>query len=115
MKTVCREDMCTGCMVCVDVCPAKAISVSDSLRANNAIINTEDCINCNLCSKICQVNHPVALIKPIKWYQGWAVDQNIRKLGSSGGVASELARSFIAIGGLVCTCVFKNGKFGLIL
>lgn len=111
MKTVCQKDMCTGCMACVEVCPAKAISVKDSLKAYNAIISVEDCINCNLCSKTCQVNQPLTLSKPIEWYQGWAVDSAIRRLGSSGGVASELAREFIVLGGLVCTCVYKNGDF----
>ena len=33
MKTVCQRDMCTGCMACVEMCPVKAISVKDSLKA----------------------------------------------------------------------------------
>lgn len=111
MKTVCQRDMCTGCMACVEMCPVKAISVKDSLKAYNAIINVEECINCNLCNKICQINQQVIFASPVEWYQGWALDESIRRAGSSGGVASELARKFVASGGIVCTCVYRNGEF----
>lgn len=111
MITVCRENQCTGCMACVDICPKDAISIRDALSAYNAEIDADKCIHCNLCHKICQNNTDVSLQSPVKWYQGWAEDENIRAGGSSGGVASALMLSFVEKGGHVCSCLFRNGQF----
>ena len=88
MTTVCELNKCTGCMACVDICPKNAINIKDSLDAYNAVIDADKCINCNLCHKICQNNNNVELSKPIKWYQGWAEDEDVRSRSSSGGAAT---------------------------
>lgn len=48
---------------------------------------------------------------PVKWYQGWAKEQEIREKSSSGGAAQAISRSFIENGGYVCSCIFQNGQF----
>lgn len=50
MKTVCTKDNCTGCMACVESCPKNAIKIVDELDSYNAIINEEQCVNCDLFS-----------------------------------------------------------------
>lgn len=112
MKTVCEVNQCTGCMACVDICPKKAIHIEDSLSAYNAIIDSQLCVDCNLCHRVCQNNTELEFRKPTAWYQGWASDTNIRKKSSSGGVASAFIQGFIDKGGIVCSCVFSDGKFG---
>ena len=107
MKTVCNENMCSGCMACIDICPKQAIHISDTLKEYNAIIDDSKCINCNLCHNVCQFNNAPVLKKPIKWYEGWAQDE-IRKNSSSGGAATALINSFDSD---ICSCVFKEGKF----
>lgn len=111
MNTVCKKEMCTGCMACVDICPKKAIKIVDSWKAYDAIIDPNKCIECNACYKICQNNRQPSLSKPIYWKQGWACDDNIRNGSSSGGIASAIEQAFIKHGGIVCSCVFKSGKF----
>lgn len=111
MTTVCEINKCTGCMACIDICPKSAITINDSLKAYNAEINIEKCINCNLCHNICQNNNTIKFLKPIKWFQGWANDEKTRAGGSSGGVASALILAFVEKGGYVCSCVFNNGSF----
>ena len=111
MNMVCQLNKCTGCMACVDVCPKNAITIKDSLDAYNAEIDETKCINCNLCHNICQNNNEVKLAKPVKWYQGWAEDENIRNGGSSGGAASALMLAFVESGGYICSCTFKDGQF----
>lgn len=108
---VCEAHMCVGCMACADVCPQKAIIVNDSTMYYNADIDQEKCIDCGACHSICQVNNKPHTIKPISWYQGWHVDALDRATSTSGGVASALAEAFIDRGGIVYSCVFRNGQF----
>ncbi len=110
-KTVCKLDMCTGCMACVQKCPSNAITVTDNIFSLNAAIDTDKCINCNQCYNVCQINHPLDLIEPISWSQGYANDQELRKVAASGGAASAISKSFIENGGAVCSCIFSNGEF----
>lgn len=111
MKTVCKLNQCAGCMACVDICPKEAIHIEDSLSAYNAVIDADKCIDCNVCHKICQQNNPAPFKKPIAWYQGWAVNPNVRKSCSSGGLATAISEAFVNAGGVVCSCVFQNGEF----
>lgn len=111
MKTVCEKNSCTGCMACVDVCPVGAVKIEDDLDAYRTVICEELCINCNECLRVCQKNNPATLSSPLEWYQGWANDVDVRKDSSSGGAAAEIARAFVAEGGIVCSCVFEDGFF----
>ena len=111
MTTVCELNKCAGCMACVDICPKEAIKIKDSLSAYNAEIDETKCIGCNACHKVCQANYPAKAVSPIKWYQGWIDNPEIRKECSSGGAATAISRGFIDNGGIVCGCTFKDGKF----
>ena len=111
MKTVCKLNMCAGCMACVDICPKNAITIQDNLISYNAVINENMCIECGACYKVCQNNNPQKMELPKEWYQGWAKNVKIRQESSSGGYATAIADSFIVNGGIVCSCVFKSGEF----
>lgn len=112
LKTVCELNKCTGCMACVEECPQKAIEIEDGLSFYNAIIKVNKCIKCNKCYKVCQQNNPVLSKKPTEWYQGWTNNQEERKKCSSGGLATAVSTAFLSNGGVVCSCCFRNGKFG---
>lgn len=111
MVTVCEKNSCTGCMVCKSVCPKNAITIQDDLYAYNAYIDEQKCTGCNACHKVCQINSQIEKSYPLKWKQGWSLDEEIVKVGSSGGMATALALAFIQKGGYVYSCVFKNGEF----
>ena len=49
MKTVCEEDKCTGCTACVAICPHNAITISDTMKSLNAVINETACIKISDC------------------------------------------------------------------
>jgi coenzyme F420-reducing hydrogenase beta subunit len=111
MKTVCKLNKCTGCMVCADICSKAAINVRIDIEACNAEIDEQKCIDCGACNRVCQVNNPVILKKPISWYQGWSKDETTRENSASGGFATEISREFIRHGGIVFACVFEKGGF----
>lgn len=110
-KTVCKANMCLGCGACVESCPKDAIKLVDSMVAYNATIDEKKCIECGLCHKVCQVINPPAFYQPNRIYEGWTVDQYIRKIGTSGGVATAIECEFAKMGGVVCSLQFKEGKF----
>ena len=111
MKTVCTINMCSGCMACVDVCSQNAVQIIDQLRFYNAVIDTDKCINCNACHKVCQVNKHPDFIEPSYIKQGWSKDNRIRNMSSSGGIAAALEIAFVNKGGIVYSCCFENGSF----
>ena len=45
-----NKEMCTGCGLCVQVCPVKAIVLTDDGRAS---INDDLCIRCGSCHNAC--------------------------------------------------------------
>lgn len=111
MKHVCKNDHCTGCMACVDICPKAAIEIRDNLSSFHAVILEEKCVNCGACFKVCPSNSQPESKAAGSWYQGWAKTPEIREGASSGGLASELMNAFIRNGGEVCSCSFENGEF----
>ena len=110
LKTVCDFTKCAGCMLCVEVCSQKAITVQDHLSSYNAVIDDEKCINCNRCHQLCPQNNEPELTSPISWTQGWA-DEETRKSSSSGGYAAAIMRAFLEQGGEVCSCTQEKGEF----
>lgn len=111
MKTVCKQDLCTGCNACVVKCPVGAIKLKDDMKTLNAVIDLEKCIGCNACTKVCQNEHDIKFRYPLSWYQGWCRDAKERKSSSSGGFAYSLSKYFIENSGAVCSCVFEQGQF----
>ena len=67
MRTVCRENSCTGCMACIGKCKKNAITIKDSMAAYNAVIDEDKCVNCGMCVKVCPNNQVAEKRKPIDW------------------------------------------------
>lgn len=98
-------------MACVDVCPKAAITVEDSVEHMNAVIDPTRCIDCGLCHRVCQRNHPADLLPTTESWQGWAVPE-VRGGSSSGGFASAILASFVDGGGAVAACRLEGSVFG---
>lgn len=109
--TVCDIDKCAGCMLCLEVCKKEAIHIEDSMRAYNAVIDEEKCINCNACHNKCPQNNTPEMVETKHWYQGWCVDEKIRENAPSGGIGMALAKQFIEEDGYVCSCLYRAGQF----
>lgn len=111
MKTVCEKDTCTGCMACVEACSKHAIHIESTTEVYNAVIDETLCVMCDRCHRTCQNCQEVSLQKPVLWQQGWAIDEEVRRRASSGGLATAIARAFVQAGGSVCSCAFSEGVF----
>ncbi len=46
-----KEEVCTGCGSCADVCPANAITVEGTAK-----VNADECLECGACVDACPVN-----------------------------------------------------------
>lgn len=99
-------------MQCKALCGKAAILVQDDLKAFNALIDESKCIECGLCHRSCPQNAVPKKIKPVKWHQGWASQNEIRRESSSGGLATAIALSFVREGGVCVSCSFSDGVFG---
>lgn len=111
MNTVCDINKCAGCSACIDVCPSDAIHIVDNMKSLNAVVDLNKCINCNACKNVCQEINKREKKEPLLIKQGWAIDENIRKNGASGGIASAVSRQFLNSGGIVCASVFNSSGF----
>lgn len=62
MKYQVNESLCVGCRLCVDVCPVKAITISDIAK-----IDIDLCTGCGACVNVCRkgaiVEVPVETVK----------------------------------------------------
>ena len=49
MKYKIDESLCTGCGLCVNVCPVRAITLSDAAHIDNDL-----CTGCGACANVCK-------------------------------------------------------------
>jgi coenzyme F420-reducing hydrogenase beta subunit len=110
MGYVCASDRCTGCKACLETCKVGALSFVDNAEYVYVKIDETKCVRCNICKKVCQVNNPVDLSKPILWKQGWG-EESERRSSSSGGLAAQIMKSFVGKDAYVCSCIFRDGEF----
>ena len=109
MITVIDKKDCCGCSACVQRCPKHCISLcEDSEGFSYPQVDTESCIDCGLCEKVCPMLHPSEEgRKPLAVYAAKNKDEEIRRTSSSGGVFTALAEKIIREGGLVFGACFN--------
>lgn len=103
LKQICDLKQCTGCMVCYDSCPRKAIEQQEREGFFYPVINEQICIGCGLCADVCPTYHAVSEKRPLAdtAYAVFHKDKQVRDNSSSGGVFYSLAKSILAEGGVV--------------
>ncbi len=101
---------CCGCYSCFNVCPVGAINFSmDTEGFFYPVVDTQRCINCNLCNKVCPIENKTEVKND--YHQAFAcVNKNfsIRMKSSSGGAFFALAKYVVEKGGIVYGAAFDK-------
>lgn len=102
-----KKEQCTGCKMCADLCPKKAISFDIDEEGFWYPIVGKDCINCGICIKKCpSLNDKKINKRKPKVYSLWSKNDETRITSTSGGAFWEIAYQFIKEGGVVAGCKY---------
>lgn len=106
---ICKNNSCTGCGACHNICPRKCIKMIENKEGILVpSIDKQKCINCNLCIQTCPENNKIDFYSPLKVYAAWSLDENIRKNSASGGIAYEIYKYVIENGGVAFGTKFNE-------
>lgn len=102
MITILDKKQCCGCAACVQKCPKQCISLQeDNEGFLYPQVNSDTCIDCGLCEKVCPMLNPGEVRKPLQVLAAINKDEKIRMESSSGGIFTLLAEKVINEGGVV--------------
>lgn len=106
-----KQDKCTGCMSCYNICTKKCITIeTDGEGFYIPVINKKTCVNCGACQRVCPVysqKSPINKEMNVA-YACYSLDEKLRMESSSGGVFGSLARKVISSGGIVFGAGFTS-------
>lgn len=106
---VISDKMCTGCTMCSQICPKKAISFKIKEGFRHPVVDETRCIKCKLCIDRCPAigykvdKNPFPIV-----YSAWINNSKQRKHCTSGGICYELSKYIIEQGGYVAGVAWSN-------
>ena len=112
MISITDKTLCCGCNVCGDICPKGAISFkTDKEGFWYPEVDTDSCVNCGLCEKVCPVLSKADFIKRYDTpavYAAYSKDEAIRIDSTSGGIHSVLAGKMFDRGAFIGGAVYNE-------
>ena len=111
IEQICESIKCTGCMLCMSVCPKSAISFSCKSGFYRPTIS-DACVLCHFCQQMCPSNnkekiHSSLNEKATCSYVAWNKNNDEHFSSASGGVAYLLMKQVIRDGGFAVGCFFN--------
>ena len=99
------KQTCSGCMVCLDSCPTKALTLSVGNDGHlYPSFSLDKCIGCLKCERTCPIvnkfEYTVSRTNSKPW-KAWDSNKKSRIRSTSGGVFAALARLILSKGGVV--------------
>ncbi len=93
---------CCGCSACALICPKHSIVMTeDNEGFLYPHVDMETCIDCGMCEKVCNEQHPYETKEPQHVYAAINKNEPVRLRSSSGGVFYTMAEKVISEGGVV--------------
>ena len=93
---------CCGCTACLSICPQHCITMKEDKEGFlYPVVNQLQCIDCNLCQKVCPIQNQHKERTPLVVYAAKNKNEQIRLKSSSGGIFTLLAENVIEKGGVV--------------
>ena len=109
MINITEKSKCCGCSAYVQRCPKQCIILKEDEEGFlYPQIDKNECIECNLCEKVCPLINPFEKTSPIKVLAVKNRNEEERMASSSGGVFIALAKYIISQGGVVFGAVFDE-------
>ena len=103
------SDNCCGCGACIDSCPVNALTFKeDEFGFIMPSVDSELCIKCKKCSKVCPSINQQQLLTPIKVYAATSTDNELSMKSSSGGIFATIAKHVLNQGGIVFGTAFDD-------
>ncbi|MFI3326633.1 MAG: Coenzyme F420 hydrogenase/dehydrogenase, beta subunit C-terminal domain [Clostridia bacterium] len=104
------KSKCCACTACASACPKKCISMeADSEGFSYPIVDTENCIDCRFCEKVCPIATP-KVENPFE--QEVCIVQNknqkVLKESTSGGAFTEIAKYVLSQNGVAFGASYHN-------
>ena len=103
------KGLCTGCSACEQVCAHNAIQMQTDYEGFvYPKVDSNKCIECGMCSKICPQKHSSELPAQTDVYAAYNKEGETRAASTSGGMFSIFAKWVLSQGGVVFGATFTD-------
>ena len=100
---------CTGCGACLNACSKGAIIFKEDKDGfPGPIIQTEKCVECGLCARVCPAMNMPETYDIKEAYAAQLVDKEVLQRSTSGGVFSAFSKEIFRRDGIVYGCVWDE-------
>lgn len=99
---------CANCGACYNACTRGAISIKTDGLFYTPTVESNLCVDCSLCTRVCPVNITYKSNLPIYACAGWSKDKRVVVSSSSGGVFYGIAQSILDEDGVIFSAVYSE-------
>ena len=100
---------CTGCHVCMNICPKNCISMKDNGEGFlYPHIDMDKCIDCGRCESVCPVISEPELSRQTLAFAIKSRNDSERNKSTSGGIFPILAKYILNQGGIIAGAAYDE-------